>query len=434
MDTNEITGRMLALSSAECQRVLKLLVPVARISLEKRNPQGYEDFPRNMQTWARIAADAYNRGEFDGDKFNRACQFVNTNRGRNTSELIAMFEQAQPKPWGEQTQPSRPTTPAETPAEDTQPMPVQNTQQIQQSSDKLAEALREALGAPQVEEQTVRAIVRQELTQQDAVPLELCFKGVSLGEATGQHPKLEKVLKLVCAGVNVMMVGRAGSGKTHLAEQIAKHLKVSHGVVSCNEDTSSLDFFGTLLPADGGAFRHFDSPMLQSFIDGGLPIIDEIDAASPNALLAINSMTANGSVHIAARTHEQKVTRGEWKEGHKLGFIAIANTFGTGADAEMVGRNILDGATRDRWYIVEVDYDQKFEQSIAANNDTTAELYQWIVARRKDIDSAGIRRVLSTRALIKGARALSAGFDLAEVKTDLTAGWTQEELRAAKAA
>jgi hypothetical protein len=44
---------------------------------------------------------------------------------------------------------------------------------------------------------------------------------------------------------------------------------------------------------------------------------------------------------------------------------AAANTYGTGADALYVGRNQLDAATLDRFYVVEMDYDRKLEAKLA---------------------------------------------------------------------
>jgi hypothetical protein len=103
--------------------------------------------------------------------------------------------------------------------------------------------------------------------------------------------------------------------------------------------------------------------------------------------------------------------------------MATANTYGTGAGAMYVGRNQLDAATLDRWYIVNMDYDKAFEERIAPSQVT-----HFVWRLRELIQQNKWRRVASTRMIQKASAALGAGLKWQEVKADLLSGYTADEL------
>ena len=78
----------------------------------------------------------------------------------------------------------------------------------------------------------------------------------------------------------------------------------------------------------------------KAYENGGLFLFDEIDASMPGAILAFNAALANNFMDFP----DKKVPR------HKDFYcIAAANTFGSGADRQYVGRNQLDAASLDRF-------------------------------------------------------------------------------------
>lgn len=257
-----------------------------------------------------------------------------------------------------------------------------------------------------------------------------------------QHPMFEKVLKLVSAGLNVMLTGAAGTGKTHLAEQVAKALGRNYGAIHCTAGASESQLMGWLLPSDGGKFEYQAAPFVDLYEQGNsIFLFDEMDAADPNFLLVANGALANGHIHIAQRRHNPSAKRGE-----NVGLMATTNTFGTGADMVYAGRNQLDGATLDRWYIVHIDYQTQLEALImgataepakqwkpAATDEATVKtdllmLHNWLNNIRDKATAAKLRRVVSTRAYIKAATARAAGIPTDEIKKDLLAGWSRDEL------
>jgi cobaltochelatase CobS len=335
-------------------------------------------------------------------------------------------------------------------------MDTEETQQLQQQPTKQTApkvnpdaaqqlaALLAQLTQPQaqpVDEAQVRAIVQAELNNQQ--PRVIRIEGIAQAELKGQqHPLFEKVLRLTSAGLNVMLTGAAGAGKTHLAESVAKALNREYGAINCTAGASESQLMGWLLPGDGGKFEYRPAPFVSLYEKGNsLFLFDEIDAADPNFLLVANSALANGHIHVPQRIEAPTVKRGEG-----VAIMATANTYGTGADMIYAGRNQLDGATLDRWYIVHVDYMEQLEASFmgitkaapqqwkAASMDEADiakdlnELHAWIATVRQKANENRLRRVVSTRAFIKAATARRAGVPVLEIKADLLAGWTKDEL------
>lgn len=264
-------------------------------------------------------------------------------------------------------------------------------------------------------------------------------------KVTGQHPLFEKVLRLVAAGVNVLLVGPAGCGKTHLAEQVAAALGRSFGALSLTAGTTESALTGRLLPSgEGGRFGYFASPFVRLYEGGGVFLFDELDAADPNMLLIVNSALANGHIEIEARAVDGLATR--IARHAECCLLGAANTFGTGASAQYVGRGALDAATVDRWYVIEMTYDPMFEASLFGGSTNALPVWtaapeaslaadvkalgDWVLALRAKAGQGGLRRIVSSRMIQKAVLARRAGVAVAEVKADLLAGWSEDELRA----
>lgn len=210
---------------------------------------------------------------------------------------------------------------------------------------------------------------------------------------TGLHHKcLPDIIKMLSAGMNVMLVGPAGSGKTTIAEQAAKALDIPfyfNGALSSEYKLSGfVDAQGKIVST---AFR-------RAYENGGVYLFDEIDASMPDALLAFNAALSNGHADFP----DGSITKHE-----DFRCIAAANTFGRGADRVYVGRNQLDGASLDRFCVVNVDYDDKLERALSANDNWT----DFVQKVRTAVFDLKIRHVVSPRASINGAKLLAAGMD-----------------------
>lgn len=286
----------------------------------------------------------------------------------------------------------------------------------------LMTALQALMGAQSggIDEARVRAIIAEQIANLPPKVIEVRSpEVVELKEHV--HPIFDKVLRLSAAGQNVLLKGPAGCGKTFLAHQIARALKLPFGAISGSAGASESHLSGWLLPiGEGGRFEYVPSQFVTMYEAGnGVFLKDEIDAFDPNMLLQSNMATANGHFFVPQRYLNPMVTRGV-----RFIIIAAANTYGVGADALYVGRNQLDAATLDRYYVVEMDYDRSFEATLA-----TADVCNWIWGIRDKAQQHKLRRVISTRAMQKAALALGAGLKWKEVQADLLAGWSKDELQ-----
>lgn len=207
------------------------------------------------------------------------------------------------------------------------------------------------------------------------------------------HYMTETVIRHVGIGHPVMMVGPAGCGKTTIGEHTARALGLPFYITSTINETHELTGY-----RDGFGVYH-STPFRNAFEHGGLWVADEIDAWDASALLAANAALANGySVFPDAAVPIRR--------NDNFRMVATANTFGNGADRVYIGRNELDAASLDRFATIEIDYDLTLEQIFAGSNQKWLE-HVWHI--RKRVTERKIRHVVSSRAILMGARALAAG-------------------------
>jgi hypothetical protein len=253
------------------------------------------------------------------------------------------------------------------------------------------------------------------------------------------HPMFEKVLRLVSAGLNVMLVGAAGTGKTYMVEQVARALGRNFGSLSLTAGASESQLTGWLMPiGEGGRFEYMPSQFVRLYEGGeSVFLLDEMDRADANMLMIGNSALANDYLNVPQR-HEAPTVR----RGKNAAVVAACNTHGTGMDYVYAAANVLDGASLDRFYIVAIDYDPAFEARLVGRTasapawkaepaDVGADLgvlHDFVTGLRSKAGAAKLNRVVSTRMLQKGITARKAGVPLAEVKRDLLAGWTRDEM------
>lgn len=231
----------------------------------------------------------------------------------------------------------------------------------------------------------------KDFQQVPATKLEIKNNGVITYHDIGMHHyMLPDVLLAVSQGLNVYLVGPAGSGKTTMADQIAKALNKSFYF------TGAVDTKYALIGFRDAHGNYHRTPFREAFEHGGVFLFDEVDASSASAILSFNAALANGHMDFP----DGIVTR-------HPDFVAIAaaNTFGNGADRVYVGRNQLDGATLDRFVTLEMDYDPKLEKALAGNDDWVSQVQK----TRKAVRDLSLRYVISPRASIQGAKLLAAG-------------------------
>jgi MoxR-like ATPase len=177
-----------------------------------------------------------------------------------------------------------------------------------------------------------------------------------------------------------------------------------------------------LIPTgEGGMFEYLISEFVRLYENGGDFLFDEIDAADSNTLLVLNAALANGHLAVSNRPGNPVA-----KKHPDFVCIAAANTYGTGADRQYVGRNQRDESTLDRFRIgqIEMDYDPDVEK-VLCPDDELRNLLQGI---RQMARAAKIRRIVSTRFLRDGNTMKRAGMSNEQIVSRLVVGWTRDEL------
>lgn len=213
----------------------------------------------------------------------------------------------------------------------------------------------------------------------------------TIESGTPRHEVFQEVCMAVNKGLNVLLVGPAGCGKTHMAQDIASVLALPFKFTGAVSSEYKLLGFMT---AQGQLMR---TEYREAYEHGGLFLWDELDASSAQALLSFNAGLANGHQDFPDKVVPQ----------HKsFRAVASANTYGNGADRLYIGRNQLDAASLDRFYVVNMDYDETLELALYGRDE-------WVIyvqkARRAMKALGGIRHVISMRAIQMGLKMKDTG-------------------------
>lgn len=202
------------------------------------------------------------------------------------------------------------------------------------------------------------------------------------------HEKFDTILKFVKQNEPVFLVGEAGTGKNYICKQVAKALGLkfyfSNAVTQEYKLTGFTDAMG----------KYQESEFYKAFKNGGLFMLDEIDASIPEVLVILNAAIANRYFDFPAPIG--------YVEAHPdFRVVAAGNTIGQGASYTYVGRNQLDGASLDRFAMVNIDYDINIETR-CANNDV--ELVNFIREVRRVAKERKIMLIVSYRSITRIAK------------------------------
>lgn len=198
-----------------------------------------------------------------------------------------------------------------------------------------------------------------------------------------QHERFETVLKFVANDEPVFLTGPAGSGKNVLCKQVAEALGLKFYFTNAVTQEYKLTGFTDAM----GNYQ--ETQFYKAFKNGGLFMLDEIDASIPEVLVILNAAIANRYFDFPAPIG--------YVEAHPdFRVIAAGNTVGTGADYQYVGRNQLDAASLDRFAIVRIDYSESIENSVACGDH---ELADFCREYRKSALKAGQQVIVSYRAI-----------------------------------
>lgn len=213
------------------------------------------------------------------------------------------------------------------------------------------------------------------------------------------HPAFGEVMMWVGLRIPVWMPGRPGAGKSHLARQIATALSVPYYelVLSPADTPGKISGF---FAVDGKTV--VSTEFRKAWVDGGVVHIEEVANGNPAALVTLNSALANGHCTFPD---------GQFPRHPECIVLASDNTWGLGGDPAFPTRRAVDGAFRDRFAFVEVDYVDAFEDAIALDlaggNETVAKPWvAWVRSVRAWAAQNAPTLQITPRATYNGVKAL----------------------------
>lgn len=228
-----------------------------------------------------------------------------------------------------------------------------------------------------------------------------------------KHAQFETLLRVISTRVDgnrrhAWVTGPMGSGKSTLNRQVAEAAGLDF--YSCGSIASKYELIG-FIPANGDTkAQTLRTPLRNAYERGGVFSFDDVDGSEPKALTAFlgaldgqkNYMFPDGMVD----RHPD------------FACIASANTWGTGATAEYVGRNKVDAAFLSRFAArLMVDYDEQLERDLVGEAGSKWAVY--VQALRKVVTRLGLKIPVTPRHTIDGHALMAGGMDHDLVK-DLT--------------
>ena len=225
----------------------------------------------------------------------------------------------------------------------------------------------------------------------------------------GAHRDLPKLVARLHAGMYVMLIGPAGTGKSYMAHDAAKALGVPCYDLSVTVQTQEWKVAGA-----HSAVTFIRGTIREAYENGGVLLIDEFDNGSPNFLAGLNLLLSSDTYTFAD---------GETVQRHPQFYVVgTANTIGEGGTAQYRARQALDAATLDRFTFMFVDIDPAIEEMLAAQylEDVTvrADLLRLVRVSRRNVTDNNLRVVITPRATLDGAKMLALGEPMDNVIRD----------------
>ena len=233
----------------------------------------------------------------------------------------------------------------------------------------------------------------------------------------GGHAYLDRVVKLVAAGIPVYLWGPAGSGKTTAAMQVAKALSRESEIDTLDPSTFRSMIQGYMTP-DG---KPVHTSFTRCWTEGKLYVADETDNGPGHVQTLFNSALANGHAPLAW---------GNMERGANFGFVGTGNTPGAPTRA-FPDRRPMSAAFKDRLYFVYWPIDPRIEAEIGQTGLSTTlparkprkitatAWVEWVVKLRAWAETNMPTLMITPRASILGIKALELGETPAEVAAGL---------------
>jgi hypothetical protein len=214
---------------------------------------------------------------------------------------------------------------------------------------EMIDAQVQAMGAS-VSFESLKPFIEQYLETAREIEISIPSYGVTVALTQDDTiiPNFFKVIDDMLVGNNVYLIGEAGTGKTFLAERVAKALKRNQYTLNCSQYTTPIDIIG------GETISGFkEGKLLDAWEKGGILILDEMPKLDANTAGLFNDALAKSS----KTTPDNSATLPNPRKGGSpiprnpsFGCIATGNIYPNKVDmSRYVGNNQQDLSLLDRF-------------------------------------------------------------------------------------
>jgi hypothetical protein len=165
------------------------------------------------------------------------------------------------------------------------------------------------------------------------------------------HDMFGYVLVLAEARQPIYLFGPKGTGKSHIARQLAYYLRTDYSETPMSLGANRGDLLGRFTASSEKPF--ITASFSDVYANGGVFNFEEMDASDPGMLIVLNNAMAGQSFYNS--NFGERLDRSPDFIG-----VATANTLANG-DPSIYKREALDPATLDRWNMgrVRMEHDQR---------------------------------------------------------------------------
>jgi len=227
------------------------------------------------------------------------------------------------------------------------------------------------------------------------------------------HENFEHLVLFAGSGLNVALVGEAGSGKTHAAEQCARALGLDYYPVSFHAKMTSTDLRG-YMDAKGD---YNPSALYNAFKNGGLLCLDEFDRSNTEVVVSLNNLLAGKSYLFP---NNELV-----KKHDDFRVVACQNTTGNGGSKQYAAAQRQDASTLNRFVTIPWDIDDAMERKVAGETVAT-EIVQKLRKKAKEL---GMDIVISPRQSIHVNTLVDMGYSLSQAVDYAVTGTMATDIR-----
>lgn len=207
------------------------------------------------------------------------------------------------------------------------------------------------------------------------------------------------------AGVDLLLTGPAGTGKSRAGRELAAALERPAHVFACKAGMRRADLFYSK-ELEGGETVCRLAPFLAAVQEPGVVVLDEVFALDPEVLLGLNGLLESGQRSIDTPT-------GTVERHPENVLVLTANTAGRQESRIYRGAQAQDASTLSRVLVFRTNYEPTVETGMARAAGLSAKDADWLVSQvkalREALGRAQVAHDVTPRSITQAARLIGAG-------------------------